>query len=146
MTADKQEATDLDPEAALNVALSLVVLPEDTELDDALRDLDNLEGLLVLGVLLKELLSDGGSEKDRPGERDCGQRRNGDDLEQAGGVTHGSERRGELVEGLARQRQRRVNARAFREAVPKAGRWATEEGETLTRPLLKLGDRNGNVD
>ena len=38
----------------VNLALALVVLPDDAELDDALGDGGNLEGLLVLGVLLKE--------------------------------------------------------------------------------------------
>jgi hypothetical protein len=35
-------------------ALALVVLPYDAELDDALRDGDDLESLLVLGVLLED--------------------------------------------------------------------------------------------
>lgn len=48
-------ATHLNSETSLDVALSLVVLPDDSELDDSLGDLDNLEGLLVLGVLLEEL-------------------------------------------------------------------------------------------
>lgn len=47
--------THLNSETSLDVALSLVVLPDDSELDDSLGDLDDLEGLLVLGVLLEEL-------------------------------------------------------------------------------------------
>lgn len=48
-------AVELDTEGIVDLALSLVVLPGDTELDDALRDRADLEGLLVLGVLLKQL-------------------------------------------------------------------------------------------
>lgn len=47
--------THLDPETALDVALSLVILPKNAELDDALGDLNNLKRFLVLGVLLEEL-------------------------------------------------------------------------------------------
>jgi len=35
-------------------SLPLIVLPDNTELDDALGDGDNLEGGLVFGVLLEE--------------------------------------------------------------------------------------------
>lgn len=45
---------ELDAVALLDLALALVVLPDDAELDDALGDRDNLEGLLVLGVLGEE--------------------------------------------------------------------------------------------
>lgn len=38
----------------VDLALALVVLPDDAELDDALRDGGNLKCLLVLGVLLEE--------------------------------------------------------------------------------------------
>jgi hypothetical protein len=44
----------LHPVAAIDLDLVLVVLPDDTELDDALGDGDDLEGSLVLGVLLEE--------------------------------------------------------------------------------------------
>lgn len=54
--------THLNSETSLDVALSLVVLPDDSELDDSLGDLDNLEGLLVLGVLLEELRESKGSK------------------------------------------------------------------------------------
>ena len=40
---------------------ALVVFPQDTELDDALGDLDDFESCLVLGVALEEG-SDGSSE------------------------------------------------------------------------------------
>ena len=40
--------------SAVDLALSLVVFPDDTELDDTLGDGGDLEGLLVLGVLLEE--------------------------------------------------------------------------------------------
>jgi hypothetical protein len=40
--------------ALVDLALAGVVLPDNAELDDALRDGDDLEGLLVLGVLLEE--------------------------------------------------------------------------------------------
>lgn len=45
---------ELHTVALVDLALALVVLPDNTELDDALRDGGNLEGLLVLGVLLEE--------------------------------------------------------------------------------------------
>ena len=38
----------------LDLALALVVLPDNAELDDALGDRDDLEGLLVFGVLGEE--------------------------------------------------------------------------------------------
>ena len=38
----------------VDLALALVVLPDDAELDDALRNGGNLERFLVLGVLLEE--------------------------------------------------------------------------------------------
>jgi hypothetical protein len=50
---------ELDAVALVDVAVALVVFPDDAELDDALGDGDNLKGLLVLGVLLK----DGGALK-----------------------------------------------------------------------------------
>ena len=45
---------ELHAVALLDLALALVVLPDDAELDDALGDRDYLEGLLVLGVLGEE--------------------------------------------------------------------------------------------
>jgi hypothetical protein len=40
--------------SAVDLALALVIFPDDTELDDTLGDGGDLEGLLVLGVLLEE--------------------------------------------------------------------------------------------
>lgn len=45
---------ELHTVALLDLALALVVLPDDAELDDALGDGDDLEGFLVLWVLLEE--------------------------------------------------------------------------------------------
>lgn len=45
---------ELHAVALLDLALALVVLPDDAELDDALGNGDYLEGLLVLGVLGEE--------------------------------------------------------------------------------------------
>lgn len=44
----------LNTVTAVDLDLVLVVLPDDTELDDALGDGGNLESTLVLGVLLEE--------------------------------------------------------------------------------------------
>jgi hypothetical protein len=45
------------------LALALVGFPDDAELDDALGDRDDLEGLFVFGVLLEERrLLEGGDE------------------------------------------------------------------------------------
>lgn len=44
----------LNTVTAVDLDLVLVVLPDDTELDDALGDGGNLESTLVLGVLLKK--------------------------------------------------------------------------------------------
>jgi hypothetical protein len=44
----------LDAVTAVDLDLVLVVLPDDTELDDALGDGGDLESTLVLGVLLEE--------------------------------------------------------------------------------------------
>lgn len=49
----------LDAVALVDIALALVIFPDNTELDNALGDGDNLESLLVLGVLLE----DGGALK-----------------------------------------------------------------------------------
>jgi hypothetical protein len=45
---------ELDAIALVDIALALVVLPDNAELDDALGDGDDLECLLVLGVLLED--------------------------------------------------------------------------------------------
>jgi hypothetical protein len=45
---------ELDSVAAVDLNLVLVVFPDNSELDDALRDGDDLEGGLVFGVLFKE--------------------------------------------------------------------------------------------
>ena len=45
---------ELHPVATVDLRLILVVLPDDPELDDPLGDRDDLEGRLVLGVLLEE--------------------------------------------------------------------------------------------
>ena len=45
---------ELDSVAAVDLDLVLVVLPDDTELDDPLWNGDDLEGGLVFGVLFKE--------------------------------------------------------------------------------------------
>lgn len=44
----------LDTVTTVDLDLVLVVLPDDTELDDALGDGGDLESTLVLGVLLEE--------------------------------------------------------------------------------------------
>lgn len=49
-----ESRVELHTVALVDLALALVVLPDDAELDDALGDGDNLEGLLVLWVLLEE--------------------------------------------------------------------------------------------
>lgn len=45
---------ELDSEGIVDLDLALVVLPNNAELDDALGDGDDLEGVAVLGVLLEE--------------------------------------------------------------------------------------------
>lgn len=49
-----QGRVELHTEAAVHLDLALVVLPDDTELDDALGDGDDLEGSTVFGVLLEQ--------------------------------------------------------------------------------------------
>lgn len=49
-----ESRVELHTVALVDLALALVVLPDDAELDDALGDGGNLEGLLVFGVLLEE--------------------------------------------------------------------------------------------
>lgn len=45
---------ELDTETAVDLELAVVIFPDDAELDDALGDGGDLEGSLVLGVLLEE--------------------------------------------------------------------------------------------
>jgi hypothetical protein len=45
---------ELDAVALVDIALALVVLPDNAELDDALGNGNDLECLLVLGVLLED--------------------------------------------------------------------------------------------
>lgn len=53
---------ELDTESTVHLDVALVILPNNTELDDALRDGSDLEGLLVFGVLLEQgtVLKSGG--------------------------------------------------------------------------------------
>jgi len=44
---------ELDSIATVDLWLAVVILPHDAELDDALRDGDDLEGGLVFGVLFE---------------------------------------------------------------------------------------------
>jgi len=44
----------LDTETPVDLDFTLVVFPSDTEVDDALWDGSDLEGLAVLGVLLEQ--------------------------------------------------------------------------------------------
>lgn len=46
-----ESRVELHAVSLLDLALALVVLPDNAELDDALGDGDDLEGLLVFGVL-----------------------------------------------------------------------------------------------
>lgn len=52
--------THLNTETIVNLRVSLVVFPNDTELNNTLGDLDNLESLLVFGVSSQEGLQAGG--------------------------------------------------------------------------------------
>lgn len=45
---------ELDSVTTVDLWLELVIFPDNTELDDALWDGDNLKGSLVFGVLLEE--------------------------------------------------------------------------------------------
>jgi hypothetical protein len=54
-----ESRVELDAVALVDVAVALVVFPDNAELDDALGNGDDLESLLVLGVLLE----DGGALK-----------------------------------------------------------------------------------
>jgi hypothetical protein len=49
-----ESRVELHTVTLVDLALALVVLPDNAELDDALGDGGNLESLLVLGVLLEE--------------------------------------------------------------------------------------------
>lgn len=49
-----ESRVELHTVTLVDLALALVVLPDNAELDDALRDGGNLEGLLVFRVLLEE--------------------------------------------------------------------------------------------
>jgi len=49
-----ESRVELHTVALVNLAHALVVLPDNAELDDALRDRGNFESLLVLRVLLKK--------------------------------------------------------------------------------------------
>ena len=49
-----QSGIELDAISFVDLALALVVLPDNAELDDALRDSGDLESLPVLGVLLED--------------------------------------------------------------------------------------------
>lgn len=53
---DSTRKTDLNTEAAVDLRLTAVVFPNDTELNNTLRDLDDLEGLCVLRVFREERL------------------------------------------------------------------------------------------
>ena len=49
-----ESRVELHTVTVVDLALALVVLPDDTELDNALGDGGDLEGLFVLGVLVEE--------------------------------------------------------------------------------------------
>ena len=49
-----ESRVELDTIATIDLWLSLIVLPYDTELDNALGDGNDLQGSLVFGVLLEE--------------------------------------------------------------------------------------------
>ena len=49
-----QGRVELDTISTVDLRLSLVILPDDAELDDALWDGDDLEGGPVFGVLFEE--------------------------------------------------------------------------------------------
>ena len=58
-----ESGVELNTETAVDLDVALVILPDDTELNNALRDGDNLESLAVLGLLLeKSGVLEGGSE------------------------------------------------------------------------------------
>lgn len=49
-----QSRVELDSVATVDLQLALIILPDNSELDDSLRDGDDRDDLLVLGVLLKQ--------------------------------------------------------------------------------------------
>ena len=49
-----QSRIELHSVSPVNLHLSLIVLPDHTELDDAFRNGSNLQGSLVLGIFLEE--------------------------------------------------------------------------------------------
>lgn len=49
-----QSRVELNTVSAVHLELSLVIFPDNTELDNALRDRDNLQGSLIFGLLLEE--------------------------------------------------------------------------------------------
>ena len=49
-----ERRVELDAEPAVHMALTFVVLPDDAELDYALRDCSYVEGFAVVWVLLEE--------------------------------------------------------------------------------------------
>ena len=51
-----QSRVELHTVSAIDLADSLVVLPDDAELNHTLRDLDDIKSLLILGVRLEERL------------------------------------------------------------------------------------------
>jgi len=44
----------LDAESPINLGLAFIILPDHSELQNAFRDLDDVEGFLVLWVSLQE--------------------------------------------------------------------------------------------
>lgn len=49
-----QGGVELNSVSAVDLYLALIVFPDDTELDDSLRDRDNLESGLVFRILLEK--------------------------------------------------------------------------------------------
>ena len=49
-----ESRVELDTITAVDLWLSLIIFPDDAELDDALGDGDDLQGGLVFGVLFEE--------------------------------------------------------------------------------------------
>ncbi len=49
-----EEETNLDSESTVDLRLALVVFPDDTELNDTFRDLDDVQCLLVCRVGLQK--------------------------------------------------------------------------------------------
>lgn len=58
-----KSTVELNTETTVDLAFALVILPGDTELDDALGDGGDFEGFAVFGMLVEELaVFDGGGE------------------------------------------------------------------------------------